>query len=241
MVIVNHGTPVDLGIQVGGEIDDNSRSRDSSGSTNYKRPRDSEKHCNRTRNISLQRDSSKKRNTSRLRYSSRTRNRSLSIYSNNQSSRHTARDLSKYRNEHRDSTKSTGLKVTEGQNIEMRVREKKHHVQVQPDYRDTRKEHLMWRYSAPSYNNNVLVHNGPPILHQNNTHRLSVNVLTHQLGPRYEGQLMSDGGAHPPSDQSSSYSLTTISSHVSTDRRAVMDIIIIIIIYNTYIALYNKL
>ena len=34
---------------------------------------------------------------------------------------------------------------------------------------------------------------------------------------------MSDGGAWPPSAQSSSYSLTTLSSYVSTDRRAVTD------------------
>ena len=45
----------------------------------------------------------------------------------------------------------------------------------------------------------------------------------HQLGPRYEGQLMSDGGAYSPSAQSSSYSLTTLSSHVSTDRWACSD------------------
>ena len=45
--------------------------------------------------------------------------------------------------------------------------------------------------------------------------------LSHQLGPRYEGQLMSDGGAYSPFRQSSSYSLTTLSSPVSTDRRAV--------------------
>ena len=49
-------------------------------------------------------------------------------------------------------------------------------------------------------------------------------MFTHQLGPRYEGQLMSDGGAYkPPSDQSFSYALTTITSHVSSDRRAVTD------------------
>ena len=41
-------------------------------------------------------------------------------------------------------------------------------------------------------------------------------IATHQLGPRYEGQLMSE--PIPPSAQSSSYSLTTLSSHVSTDR-----------------------
>ena len=35
---------------------------------------------------------------------------------------------------------------------------------------------------------------------------------THQLGPRYEGRLMSE--PKPPSGQSSSYSLTTLSSHV---------------------------
>ena len=59
---------------------------------------------------------------------------------------------------------------------------------------------------------------------------------THQLGPRYEGQLMSlsawpevRGTATrmaepiPPSGQSSSYSLTTLSSYVSTDRQAVTD------------------
>ena len=45
----------------------------------------------------------------------------------------------------------------------------------------------------------------------------------HQLGPRYEEQLMSDGGAYSPFRVSSSYSLTTLSSYVSTDRRAVTD------------------
>ena len=44
-------------------------------------------------------------------------------------------------------------------------------------------------------------------------------MVAHQLGPRYGGQLMSE--PIPPSTQSSSYSLTTLSSHVSTDRRAV--------------------
>ena len=43
----------------------------------------------------------------------------------------------------------------------------------------------------------------------------------HQLGPRYEGQRMAE--PKPPSDQSSPYSLTTVSSHVLSDRRAVTD------------------
>ena len=46
-------------------------------------------------------------------------------------------------------------------------------------------------------------------------------IVTHQLGPRYEGRRMSE--PIPPSAQSSSYSLTTLSSYVSTDRRAVTD------------------
>ena len=130
---------------------DTSRSQDTSTSTNYRRPRDSRKPHNRTRNISLQRDSIRTRNTSRPRDSSRTRNRSRSIYSCNRSSKHSARDSSRYRNDHRDSDKPTGRQVTDGKNSEMRVHERKHHVQVQPDYRDTREEHRMGRYSAPSY------------------------------------------------------------------------------------------
>ena len=171
------------------------RSRDTSISTNYRRPRDSRKPHNRTRNISLQRDSIRTRNTSRPRDSSRTRNRSRSIYSYNRSSKHSARDSSRYRNDHRDSDKPTGRQVTDGKNSEMRVHERKHHVQVQPDYRDTREEHRMGRYSAPSYTD-VLVHNGPPILHQNDTHRLNVNALpfrpsqyTPQLNLQH-GQMM---------------------------------------------------
>ena len=103
--------------------------------------------------------------------------------------------LSRYRNDHRDSDKPTGLQVTDGKNSEMSVREKKHHVQVQPDYQDTREEHRMGRYSAPSYTD-VLIHNGPPILHQNDTHRLNVNALpfrssqyTPQLNLQH-GQMM---------------------------------------------------
>ena len=46
-------------------------------------------------------------------------------------------------------------------------------------------------------------------------------LIAHPLGPRHEGQRM--GEPIPPSAQSSSYSLTTLSSHVSTDRRAVTD------------------
>ena len=44
-----------------------------------------------------------------------------------------------------------------------------------------------------------------------------------QLGPRYEGQLTQMAEPIPPSGQSSSYSLTTLSSSSSTDRRAETD------------------
>ena len=48
-----------------------------------------------------------------------------------------------------------------------------------------------------------------------------------QLGPRYEGQLIRMAEPIPPSGQSSSYSLTTLSSFSSTDRRAETDRIFI--------------
>ena len=44
-----------------------------------------------------------------------------------------------------------------------------------------------------------------------------------QLGPRYEGQLTRMAESIPPSGQSSSYSLTTLSSSSSTNRRAETD------------------
>ena len=47
--------------------------------------------------------------------------------------------------------------------------------------------------------------------------------LTCQLCPRYEGQLTRMAEPIPPSGQSSSYSLTTLSSSRSTDRRAETD------------------
>ena len=92
--------------------------------------------------------------------------------------------------------KTTGLQLTDGKNSEMRVYQQKHYVQ--PDYRDTREEHHTGRYSAPSYNNDVLVHNGPPIhvLHKNETQRMNVNTLpfrplqyTPQLNLQH-GQMM---------------------------------------------------
>ena len=48
-----------------------------------------------------------------------------------------------------------------------------------------------------------------------------------QLGPRYEGQLTRMVEPIPPSGQSSSCSLTTLSSSSSTDRRAETDRIVI--------------
>ena len=48
-----------------------------------------------------------------------------------------------------------------------------------------------------------------------------------QLCPRYEGQLTRMAEPIPPSGQSSSYSLTTLSSSSSTDRRAETDRIVI--------------
>ena len=44
-----------------------------------------------------------------------------------------------------------------------------------------------------------------------------------QLGPKYEGQLTRMAEPIPPSGQSSSYSLTTLSSSSSTDWRAKTD------------------
>ena len=49
------------------------------------------------------------------------------------------------------------------------------------------------------------------------------NVNYCQLGPRYEGQLTRMAEPIPSSGQSSSYSLTTLSSSSSTDRRAETD------------------
>ena len=51
--------------------------------------------------------------------------------------------------------------------------------------------------------------------------------LSCQLGPRYEGQLTRMAEPIPSSGQSSSYSLTTLSSSSSTDRRAETDRIVI--------------
>ena len=53
-------------------------------------------------------------------------------------------------------------------------------------------------------------------------HQYSVNIgsISCQLGPRYEGQMTRMSEPIPPSGQSSSYSLTTLSSSSSTDRRA---------------------
>ena len=48
-----------------------------------------------------------------------------------------------------------------------------------------------------------------------------------QLGPRYEGQLTRMAEHIPPSGQSSSYSLTTLSSSSSTDRHAETDRMVI--------------
>ena len=48
----------------------------------------------------------------------------------------------------------------------------------------------------------------------------NISVISCQLGPRYEGQLTWMAEPIPPSGQSSSYSLTTLSSSSSTDRRA---------------------
>ena len=53
--------------------------------------------------------------------------------------------------------------------------------------------------------------------------RLNPSKTSCQLGPRYEGQLTRMGEPIPPSGQSSSYSLTTLSSSSSTDRRVETD------------------
>ena len=54
-------------------------------------------------------------------------------------------------------------------------------------------------------------------------HTCIIIIASCQLGPRYEGQLTRMAERIPPSGQSSSYSLTTLSSPSSTDRRAETD------------------
>ena len=54
-------------------------------------------------------------------------------------------------------------------------------------------------------------------------HFLYKKYMCCQLGPRYEGQLTRMAEPIPLSGQSSSYSLTTLSSSSSTDRRAEKD------------------
>ena len=57
--------------------------------------------------------------------------------------------------------------------------------------------------------------------------RISQNGSSCQFGPRYEGQLTRMAEPILPSGQSSSYSLTTLSSSSSTDRRAETDRMVI--------------
>ena len=59
------------------------------------------------------------------------------------------------------------------------------------------------------------------------SHDLQLSLYGCQLGPRYEGQLTRMAEPIPPSGQSTSYSLTTLSSSSSTDRRAETDRIVI--------------
>ena len=75
---------------------------------------------------------------------------------------------------------------------------------------------------APQYSRHVLHHSCK-------APQYSCHVPHHccQLGPRYEGQLTRMAEPIPPSGQSSSYSLTTLSSSSSTDRRAETDRIVI--------------
>ena len=64
------------------------------------------------------------------------------------------------------------------------------------------------------------------VLHINVLHIHLLHTDTHpncQLGPTYERQLTRMAEPIPPSGQSSSYSLTTLSSSSSTDRRAETD------------------
>ena len=80
-----------------------------------------------------------------------------------------------------------------------------------------------------------VIRNKPRITQQNYIRLGRLSWLEHsyvqrdrcQLGPRYEGQLTRMAESIPPSGQSSSYSLTTLSSSSSTDRRAKTDRIVI--------------
>ena len=62
----------------------------------------------------------------------------------------------------------------------------------------------------------------------NNTYYLCqlIKINSCQLGPKYEGQLTRMAKLIPPSGQSSSYSITTLSSSSSTDWRAETDRIV---------------
>ena len=82
----------------------------------------------------------------------------------------------------------------------------------------------------------ILHHNSSVLLTKTSQYTIVVLIETEsgnlpvsscQLGPRYEGQLTRMAEPIPPSGQSSSYSLTTLSSSSSTDRRAETDRIVI--------------
>ena len=66
-----------------------------------------------------------------------------------------------------------------------------------------------------------------PSWNELNVFLVYLNILSCQLGPRYEGQLTRMAEPIPPSGKSSSYSLTTLSSSSSTDRRAKTDRMVI--------------
>ena len=68
---------------------------------------------------------------------------------------------------------------------------------------------------------------GMRVMHRCNGEQIQLICRFGKLGPRYEGQLTRMAEPIPPSGQSSSYSLTTLSSSSSTDRRAETDRIVI--------------
>ena len=70
---------------------------------------------------------------------------------------------------------------------------------------------------------NYNVWNSIVLLKKNHWVFINYVIRRCQLGPRYEGQLTRMAEPIPPSGQSSSYSLKTLSSPSSTDRRAETD------------------
>ena len=80
-------------------------------------------------------------------------------------------------------------------------------------------------YTTQVYPHSLYLNHTPPLYSTPSPHPVHSTPSPHccQLGPRYEGQLTRMAEPIPPSGQSSSYSLTTLSSSSSTDRRAETD------------------